>query len=529
MFPCTNNAAEYEALLHGLRMAKEMSLSRVRCFGDSDLVAQQVSGKWDSKDPLMAAYRREVDAIAGHFQGYQVEHIDRRKNEAADALSRLGSQRKPVPPNTFLDVLYSPSVKLPTEEDLAVPGPEARLVAALHIIPDWTMPYLAYMTRGEFSEDETLARQITRRAKSMIVIDGELHHRSVSGAFQRCISPEEGQEILREIHEGDCGHHAGSKSLVAKAFRHGFYWLTAHADAEDLVSKCDGCQRFSRRAHVPAQELRMTPITWPFAVWGLDMVGPLKGGSHKKKYLLVMVDKFTKWIEAKPVKTAESGPVIDFISGVVHRYGVPHSIITDNGSNFTADEVKLWCSNMGIKLYYASVYHPQTNGQVERANGLIMSGIKPRLVRSLKESNTHWVEELDSVLWGLRTTPNRTTGFTPFFMVYGAEAVLPCDIIHDSPRVRMYEEREAELDRQDNLDALEEERDVAKARSAFYQQQARRYQSREVWAKNYNVGELVLRLPDKKKDKLKPKWGGPFIIDQVLTGGAYRLRDASNN
>ena len=88
---------------------------------------------------------------------------------------------------------------------------------------------------------------------------------------------------------------------------------------------------------------------------------------------------------------------------------------------------------------------------MERANGLIMSGIKPRLVRSLKESNTHWVEELDSVLWGLRTMPNRTTGYTPFFMVYGSEAVLPCDIIHDSPRVRMYEEREAEIDRQDSL------------------------------------------------------------------------------
>ena len=85
MFPCTNNAAEYEALLHGLRMAKEMNLSRVKCLGDSDLVAQQVSGKWDSKDLL------EVDAVAGHFKGYQVEHIDRRKNEAADALTRLGS------------------------------------------------------------------------------------------------------------------------------------------------------------------------------------------------------------------------------------------------------------------------------------------------------------------------------------------------------------------------------------------------------------------------------------------------------
>ena len=93
----------------------------------------------------------------------------------------------------------------------------------------------------------------------------------------------------------------------------------------------------------------------------------------------------------------------------------------------------------------------------------------------------------------------------------------------------MYEEKEAELDRQDSLDALEEERDITKARSAFYHQQVRRYQSREVRAKTYNVDELVLRLPEKKKDKLKPKWEGPFIIDEVLTGGAYHLRDASDN
>ena len=93
----------------------------------------------------------------------------------------------------------------------------------------------------------------------------------------------------------------------------------------------------------------------------------------------------------------------------------------------------------------------------------------------------------------------------------------------------MYEEREAELDRQDSLDALEEERDVAKARFAFFQQQARRYQSREVRAKTYNVGKLVLCLPENKKNKLKPKWEGPFVIDKVLTGGAYRLQDASDN
>jgi ribonuclease HI len=87
MFPCTNNAAGYEALHHGLLMAKEMNLSRVRCLGDSDLVAQQFSGTWDSKDPLMASYRQAVTNIAGHFKGYKVDHIDRRHNEADDALS----------------------------------------------------------------------------------------------------------------------------------------------------------------------------------------------------------------------------------------------------------------------------------------------------------------------------------------------------------------------------------------------------------------------------------------------------------
>ena len=113
-FGCTNNVAEYEALLHGLRVAKEMSITRIRCFGDSDLVAQQVSGTWDSKDPNMAAYMRAVDAIGGHFLGFEVEHIDRRLNEAADALSWLGSQCKIVPPNAFLDELTLPMVKPPT-------------------------------------------------------------------------------------------------------------------------------------------------------------------------------------------------------------------------------------------------------------------------------------------------------------------------------------------------------------------------------------------------------------------------------
>ena len=121
--------------------------------------------------------------MAGHLKGYQVDHIDQRKNEAADALSHLGSQRKPVPPNVFLDMLHNQSVKVPIEEELAIPDPEAQLVAALHAIPDWTIPYLDYMNCSELPAEETLARQIIRRSKSMNILNGELHLYNVSGAI----------------------------------------------------------------------------------------------------------------------------------------------------------------------------------------------------------------------------------------------------------------------------------------------------------------------------------------------------------
>src|SRR3954466_1624694 len=147
-FICTNNTTEYEGLLHGLRLAREMAISRIQCYGDSDLVSEQVSGTWDSKDSMMAAYRREVDRQAGFVVDYQVDHVDRRQNEAADSLSRLGSQRKPVPPNVFLDVLTKPYVQPPTKQDIAEPDQEPAFVATIHAISDWVVPYMDYMTRG---------------------------------------------------------------------------------------------------------------------------------------------------------------------------------------------------------------------------------------------------------------------------------------------------------------------------------------------------------------------------------------------
>jgi hypothetical protein len=199
------------------------------------------------------------------------------------------------------------------------------------------------------------------------------------------------------------------------------------------------------------------------------MVGPLKTTPLGFMHLLVAVDKFTKCVEAKPIRKHDGKSTLKFVKDIVVRFGIPHSIITDNGSNLSQGEVEEYCHHNGICLDLASVAHPQSNGQVERTNGLNLSGIKPRLEAPLHRAAGAWAKELPFVQWSLWTTPNRSTGLTPFFLVYGAEAILPSDIQYDSPRVEAYEEEDAEKSRQLSVDLLEEERDLAAQRSAIYQ------------------------------------------------------------
>ena len=131
---------------------------------------------------------------------------------------------------------------------------------------------------------------------------------------------------------------------------------------------------------------------------------------------------------------------------------------------------------------------------MERANGVILSGIKPQLVEPLERSAGCWLDELPTVLWSPRTTPNKSTGFTPFFLIYGAEAVIPTDIEFDSPRVTMYIEADANEAREDGVDLLEEGRLLALSRSAIYQQSLHRYYNRKVKPRSFLEGDLVLRL-----------------------------------
>ena len=143
---------------------------------------------------------------------------------------------------------------------------------------------------------------------------------------------------------------------------------------------------YANMSHKPVSALKTIPLVWPFAVWGLDMVGLLRTGRSGFTHLLVAVDKFTKWIEAKPIKNLDSGTAVSFIRGITFRFGVPHSIITDNASNFDSDEFRAVCASQGTRVDYASVADPESNGQAKREDGLILQGLKPRLMRDLKHA-----------------------------------------------------------------------------------------------------------------------------------------------
>jgi transposase InsO family protein len=184
----------------------------------------------------------------------------------------------------------------------------------------------------------------------------------------------------------------------------------------------------------------MIPPPWPFAVWGVDILGPFPRAIGGYRYLFFAIDKFTKWPEATPVVNITQGAAVAFLKSIVCRFGVLNRIITDNGTQFTSRIFQEYCEGIGTQLCFASVAHPRSNGQVERANAEILRGLKMCTYDYLKKHGANWVSELPSVLWGNRTTPSRAIGETPFFLVYGAEACLPPEIIMGSPRVQAFDE-----------------------------------------------------------------------------------------
>jgi hypothetical protein len=175
-----------------------------------------------------------------------------------------------------------------------------------------------------------------------VIIEGELYKHGVCSPLLKCLSRTEGQELMKEIHAGLCGSHIRSRPLLGKVFRQGFYWPKAASDAADLVQKCENCQRCAKDQKQPSSLTQLIQPTWSLQRWGLDLLGPLPPALGNLKYVVVAVEYFSKWIEAKPLATITSATVQKFFwQNIVCRFGVPKAITVDNGTQLMPKHSKI--------------------------------------------------------------------------------------------------------------------------------------------------------------------------------------------
>ena len=264
----TNNTAEYEGLLAGLRIAADLGIKKLIVKGDSQLVVRQVNKSYQC--PLMEAYVDEVRKLEERFDGLQMEHIPRAENDIADSLSKRAALKLPVEPGTFVLQLAHPSVtpssgrnkkrKLSSDEfaeeqhapaksltlaaEVAEPDklareqqtpPERQVLAAEADVPTaeevplvlvvepqaptWAQQIVRFLQTGELPEEQEEAEKVARQSSMYQFVDDILYRKRLNGVKLKCIPREEGQQLLAEIHGGICGHHIGSRALAGKAFR----------------------------------------------------------------------------------------------------------------------------------------------------------------------------------------------------------------------------------------------------------------------------------------------------------------------
>jgi hypothetical protein len=245
------------------------------------------------------------------------------------------------------------------------------------------------------------------------------------------------------------------------------------------------------------------------------------------KYVVVAVEYFSKWIEAKPLAMITSVTVQKFFSqNIICRFGVPKAITVENGTQFDAETFKDFCDQIGMKIHFASVRHPESNGLVERVNGIIMTGIMKLI---FNQPRGKWPDELIKVVWSHNTTISRSTGFTPFKLLFSDEVLTPEEAKAGSIRTAASAEDEADYHvAKDTIEGtkLQDVENINK-----YQAETINWRDRKVRLKNIKPGHLVLRRvanPD-TIGKLQLKWEGPFLVVSSSRPDSYRLKDMDDN
>ena len=486
----------------------------------------------------MDAYLKLIQDLSRDFNHFALTRIPRSENTQADALAALASSsdsglRRVIPVEFIEHPSIGPPVvanliraQIKNAEEVEDPPEENVDQSEYGCDSPWLEPIRAYIINGTLPTEKWAARKIKTQAARYVTVEGEIYKWRFSGPLMTCAEGEKARRVMEEVHSGSCGNHSGGRSLAVKIKRHGYYWPTMIKDCEKFARKCEKCQRHAPTIHQPAEVLSSISSLYPFMRWSMDIVGPLHN-SKQKRFLLVLTDFFSKWVEADSYASIKDVQVENFVwKNIITRHGVPYKIVTDNGSQFISTRFEAFCEKWKIRLTKSTPRYPQCNGQAETINKTVLDGLKKRL----EAKKGRWAEELEGVLWSHRTTPRRATGETPFALVYGTECMIPAEVEFPRVRRRFLPERE-DLNSAmllDELDLINERRDQALIRIQNYQHAAAKYYNSNVRHRRFKEGDLVLRkvfqnTAERNAGKLGANWEGPYKVIKVVRPGSYQI------
>jgi len=248
-FHTTNNEAEYEALIAGLQLARNMGIRNLQVYVDSLLLAHQFNGSYTTKGDKLARYLEIVKDLVRIFDTFDIKQIPRDENIEADALANLASSLN-VPGEIKIPIIHILYPAIDMLEADQVTGPTVQDPKM-----SWTIPIKTYLLTGEIPKDEKNPRAFKAKTSQYSIIKNTLYRKSISGPYLRCLEEPESLEVMKDIHSGDCGNHTGGRALFSKILRTGYYWPTMRKDAISYAQKCDACQRHSNILHQPAEPL----------------------------------------------------------------------------------------------------------------------------------------------------------------------------------------------------------------------------------------------------------------------------------
>jgi ribonuclease HI len=287
-FKTTNNEAEYEAVVAGLGLALELGADSVELRSDSQVIVGHINGEFEAKGEKMKKYLAKVQSMHTAFQKFCIKKIPREDNEKADYLARMASAEAEESDENdrVIPILRCPSIFEEASNTFQIlPIEEAS---------DWRQEIFSYLQDRILPSEKKSAMRLKMKAGRFTILNGFLYRRRFTLPLLKCISTEERNYVLREIHEGICGSHSGARVLAHKAVRAGFYWPNMYKESMEIVRYCDKCQRFANITKQPPEELTAIFSPWPFSQWGVDIVGPLPRRKGGVRFAVVAVDYFTK-------------------------------------------------------------------------------------------------------------------------------------------------------------------------------------------------------------------------------------------